>query len=187
MPVCTKPDRSGQAVQHHRLARCDGGSAVCAGEALILPYKCTADEQAPAHLSEHGPGLSIILSSGEDYADSPRARAAHLSRAAPIARWRESPGQMRRPTEPRFQEWACRVSCVMCLHDTCAKGAASTWVKCSCRGHPPHALGRGAGTHRAARDKAEVAWASASATRKTLVTLMPCKGYHQRRRESVPK
>ena len=57
MPVCTKPDRSGQAVQHHRLARCDGGSAVCAGEALILPYKCTADEQAPAHLSEHRPGI----------------------------------------------------------------------------------------------------------------------------------
>ena len=56
--MCTKPDRSGQAVQHHRLARCDGGSALCAGEALILPYKCTADEQAPAHLSEHRPGLS---------------------------------------------------------------------------------------------------------------------------------
>ena len=45
-------------MQHHRLARCDGGSALCAGEALILPYKCTADEQAPAHLSEHRPGLS---------------------------------------------------------------------------------------------------------------------------------
>ena len=60
MRMCTKPDRSGQAVQHHRLARCDGGSALCAGEALILPYKCTADEQAPAHLSEHRPGLSTL-------------------------------------------------------------------------------------------------------------------------------
>ena len=55
MPVCTKPDRSGQAVQHHRLARCDGGSALCAGEALILPYKCTAGEQAPAHLANTDP------------------------------------------------------------------------------------------------------------------------------------
>ena len=61
--VCTELDRSGRAVQHHRLARCDGGSDPCAGGALILLHKRTAGAEA----------LPIWTSADPDFFSAPEA------------------------------------------------------------------------------------------------------------------